>query len=239
MEPIVRIEVATDVIAKFPRIRLGLVRGSVETAAQPPSSLIHEMRANALRELSAAGTTSANLDGHPHVTGWRETYREFGVNPKKFRPTHEAFARRILRDAVWPEINPIVDIYLTNQLEYLLPHGGYDLAAVAGTIRLTLSPGGELFRPLGGGEETTDAGEVVYRDDNSVLTRRWNFRDADATKIDTQTRRFLLMIEAADPEIPDAAVERAATSLANRYRAAWQGTVEARMVIVDGEPIEL
>jgi DNA/RNA-binding domain of Phe-tRNA-synthetase-like protein len=225
--------------AKFPRIRLGIVRGSIDARVPDISGRIAEMRVQAMAQLARNGVNAETLETHPHVVGWRQTYEACGVKPKKFRPTHEALARRLLRDGAWPEINPIVDIYLTNQVAHLLPHGGYDLAQISGPIRLRESSGGEAFTPLGGGAEITEPGEVVYDDTVRVLTRRWNWRDADATKITAETRTFLLMLEAADPMITDAAVEMATTDLVNRYRATHSGQFEGRFVVADDQPIPL
>lgn len=65
-------------------------------------------------------------------------------------------------------------------------------------MQLILSSGDEPFRPIGAAEgsfETTKKGEVVYRDDTRILTRAWNHRDCDETKIQDETVDFAIFVE--------------------------------------------
>jgi DNA/RNA-binding domain of Phe-tRNA-synthetase-like protein len=67
---------------------------------------------------------------------------------------------------------------------------------VRGTIRLRYSGGGEAFVPLGSSvPEETYPGEVVYADDSRILTRRWNYRDCDETKITEETSAFIMFVD--------------------------------------------
>jgi DNA/RNA-binding domain of Phe-tRNA-synthetase-like protein len=101
------------------------------------------------------------------------------------------------------------------------------LLALRGGLRLDVSPGGERFVPLGGGaEEATSPGEVVYRDDEQVVTRRWNYRDCDATKITDDTRQFILMVEAPSREITQEALQAALRDLEERYSRGFEGTFQ-------------
>jgi DNA/RNA-binding domain of Phe-tRNA-synthetase-like protein len=108
-------------------------------------------------------------------------------------------------------------VYLSNQAAHLLPHGGYDSDTLNGNIQLRISPGGEPFVALGGANEVTDASEIIYpfiislyslfdffsySDEKQVLTRRWNSRDCEVTKITASTRNFLLFVELPSDKIP-------------------------------------
>lgn len=216
------LNVSEEVLTLFPRIRLGLLRGSISSPQSDLQATITDLRAKALAALAALAPTPEALAEVKNIAVWREAYKAFGTKPTKFRPTHEALARRLLKDGAWPDINPIVDIYLTNQIDHLLPHGGYDATTLAGDLALYVSPGNEPFEPLGGGQEATEPGEIVYRDQRRVLTRRWNYRDCDATKITDHTTDFLLMIEAPEG-IEASLVENACSDLARRYARAYDG----------------
>ena len=72
------------------------------------------------------------------------------------------------------------------------------MTTVVGDLRLSLSTGGEDFQPLGSadpGAEKTKEGEVVYRDDVRVLTRAWNHRDCEPTKISNDSSEFAIFVE--------------------------------------------
>lgn len=225
-----RFTVADDVLARFPALAIGILEGEVEAPRADLPSTLRGLQSAALDRLRAASPDAPSLMARPNVRAWRDAYQRFGVKPTKFRPTHEAFARRLLKEPSWPAINPLVDVYLTNQVAHLLPHGGYDRAALDGDLRLARSPGGEPFEPLGGGEERTDPGEIVYRDRGRVLTRRWNYRDAEATKITADTRRFLLLVEAVEG-IPAAAVEEAVADLERRLAGCFAGRFTRHLLV--------
>ena len=223
-------------ITLFPETVVGIVYGHGTVVRTEFQDLLSAFRANAMSALRAKLGSEGDQQ-HENIEAWRDAYRLFGVNPKKHRPTHESLARRLMRDGHWPTINPIVDLYLANQAEFLLPHGGYDCARILWPICLSRSPGNEIFEPLGGGQEATDPDEVVYRDGNRVLTRRWNCRDCDSTRITESTSEFVLMIESPSARIPCAVVDAAAAGLAQKCRLAFNG--EFSHTLLEAHPGEI
>jgi DNA/RNA-binding domain of Phe-tRNA-synthetase-like protein len=224
--------------ALFPDVTIGCVSGRIRAERPDARRTILELREAAEAKVRALPFDRERLTSHPHIGAWRAAYQKFGVKAKSHQPTHEALVRRILKDGSWPDVNPIVDVYLTNQAFHVLPHGGYDAATIAGPIRLAVSPGDERFVAIGGEAEVTKAGEVVYRDDARILTRRWNYRDGDATKITPASRTFVLMIESPSAEVSAAAVEAAGQDLVERYRRAFDGDFAATTLRVTPESRE-
>jgi DNA/RNA-binding domain of Phe-tRNA-synthetase-like protein len=111
---------------------------------------------------------------------------------------------RSLRSRGVPSVNPLVDLYNAVSLRHLLPCGGEDLDAIQGNLRLTVASGEESFVPLGGTEAMPpQPGEVVYADEAGVVCRAWNWREADRTKLTSDTRRAVLVIEALPPRTAD------------------------------------
>jgi DNA/RNA-binding domain of Phe-tRNA-synthetase-like protein len=208
----------------FPDMIIGLVSGVIEQVRPDAEGQILAMRESAMDNLRSKFPSTEELGQHPHIRAWRDAYQKFGVKAKDHKPTHEALTRRLINQGVWPTINPLVDVYLTNQVDHILPHGGYDTDTLTGSIALVSCQQPEPFHPLGGGEELTNRGELVYRDDARVLTRRWNHRDCDATKLTDKTKSFLLFIESPGKEIPESVIEKAAQDLVERYKRCFQGT---------------
>jgi len=150
-----------------------------------------------------------NLTEHPFIGAWRTTYRKFGVKAKDHKPSAEAMIRRILKGENIPHINTIVDCYLIIMCKYFLPLGGYDLDRIDGDIRLRYSSGGEEFTPIGvNEEELTNPNEIVYSDDSGILTRRWNYRDCEKTKITSKSKNVALFVEAGEKTIPTSEIEK-------------------------------
>jgi len=223
-------QIDSTVATRYPEVGVAVIDGEVARIRPEAVDTLSDLRREAEDRLRSLLSTPEDLTNHPHIAAWRATYQSFGVNPKKDPPTHEALARRLLKGKGWPRIHLLVDIYLTNQVAHLLPHGGYDLATIEGDIFLTTSPGGEPFLALGGGQEVTTTGEVIYRDARRVLTRCWNCQDCDVTKLTPDTKRFVLMIESPSRLIRPEILEHAGHDLIRRYSRCFEGQIRLQMV---------
>jgi DNA/RNA-binding domain of Phe-tRNA-synthetase-like protein len=195
-----KLRIEHDVFQLFPGLKVGVVVGRglrIRRRSQELRNLIDE---NSRKLLEKIG--NQKLADLPNINSWRETYRQLGVSPKKHRPTAEALLRRVIKGQGVPNINTAVDAYLAVELLTMLPIGGYDLGAIAGDICLKVSKGGECFFPLGGEDvQYTNPGEIVYADNKSILTRHWNYRDCENTKITENSQDIILASEAALEDI--------------------------------------
>jgi len=189
--------ITDEIFSQYPDLRVGVVVGH-GLDIRPGHPLLPEHIERLRRSLSER-VGDRPLSEFPNIAAWRETYRSFGVNPRKFTPTAEALLSRLLKNKPFPNINTAVDAYLLVEMETMLPIGGYDLRKLSGDVTLRRSPGGEAFEPLGSGGavETTTGNEMVYADHLRVLTRNWNYRDAETTKISEETTDIVLACEAA------------------------------------------
>jgi DNA/RNA-binding domain of Phe-tRNA-synthetase-like protein len=193
-KPTLRVE--EGVLDLFPQLMIGRVDATaIELGRWSEEAFAREVD-EALSRFRHRFATENDLVAHPHLDTWRRAYSAFGVNPKRQRPSAEALLRRVLKSGSMLRVNPVVDVYLLSELEYLLPVGGYDTSLTTGDVVLRRSPGGEPFVAIGGSsDEDTKAGEVVYADDRGVLTRCWNWRDADRAKITELTKEAALFVE--------------------------------------------
>ncbi|HEX8219978.1 MAG TPA: phenylalanine--tRNA ligase beta subunit-related protein [Chloroflexia bacterium] len=191
-----------DFWALFPTAHIGVViaRGiDNEAAGEEAATLLAQAAAQASAALQDGTQDMVDWATYPAVAPWREAYRAFGVKPNKYRSSIENLLRSARAGPV-RSINPLVDLYNSVSLRHQLPCGGEDLAAVVGDIRLTRAAGDELFVPLGSPEpQPPQAGEVIYRDDEGVLCRAWNWREAERTKLTPTTREAFLCIEVLPP----------------------------------------
>jgi DNA/RNA-binding domain of Phe-tRNA-synthetase-like protein len=155
---------------------------------------------------------------HPHIDSWRDAYRAFGTNPKRQRPSVDALRRRLARNGKLPRITPLVDAYNLVSATYAVPAGAFDLDAVAGDIEVRPATGDEHFTPLGEPDETETPrpGEIIYHDAASVLTRHWNHRDADRTKVTDDSTAVVFLLETTHDKLFGDLVRQAAEDLASR-----------------------
>jgi DNA/RNA-binding domain of Phe-tRNA-synthetase-like protein len=133
---------------------------------------------------------------HPRIKPWRTAFSKLGISGSKFQSSIESMARRILKGDPFPKVNPLVDLYNSVSLRYLVPMGGHDLDTIAGNIYLQFAEGWEPFTPMGGGETIiVSKGELVYRDDREVLTRNWVWRQCEKDKATERTKNIFIPID--------------------------------------------
>ncbi|GAA2618541.1 phenylalanine--tRNA ligase beta subunit-related protein [Actinomadura fulvescens] len=167
--------------------------------------------------LSLSGERAAGAQEHPHVIAWREAYQAFGAKPKRTRPSVDALIRRA--DSL-PTINKVVDAYNAVSVEYVLPIGGEDLDGYRGAARLARATGDEPFDVIADGEPAVEhpaPGEVVWRDDQGVTCRRWNWRQCVRTRVTEDTKNVLFLLERLEPYSLDR-LREAGDDLAARLR---------------------
>jgi DNA/RNA-binding domain of Phe-tRNA-synthetase-like protein len=215
----------------FPDLRIGLVfaEGLNNVYSEELEAFV-KMRFNSfIREY----TNKEELFlSHKNIEAWRETYRRFGVNPKKKKSSSEAILTRTLQKGFIPHINPVVDCYLACVTKYFFPLGGFDLHKIKGDILLDISNGSKMFRGVGEeNEELVPQGEVVYADAERVLTRYFNYRDCDATKIDENSKKMIFVVEAALDTITDAEIQETSTDLAQQLEQFF--SAKTNIVYVD------
>jgi DNA/RNA-binding domain of Phe-tRNA-synthetase-like protein len=74
--------------------------------------------------------------------------------------------------------------------------GGHDLDTLKGNISLRFAEGWEPFTPMGGGEKIiVPKGELVYCDDQEVLTRNWVWRQCEKDKATENTKNIFIPID--------------------------------------------
>jgi len=133
---------------------------------------------------------------HPRIKPWRTAFTKLGISGSKFPSSIESMARRVLKGDPFPKINPLVDLYNSVSLRFLIPMGGHDLDTLEGNIHLRFTEGWEPFSPMGGGETVTvPKGELVYRDDREVLTRNWVWRQCEKDKATEKTKNIFIPID--------------------------------------------
>lgn len=143
---------------------------------------------------------SEKINQHPQILAWREAHKKFGNDPRRYAPSVWAIAKRVVKGGELPAINNLVDLYNYICLRYVVPVGGEDLDKCSGDIVLTYADGDENFREIGAIENNPpEKGEIVYKDNDGVLCRKFNWREADRTKLTEETKNAVIVIEALSP----------------------------------------
>ncbi|MFE0762289.1 B3/B4 domain-containing protein [Streptomyces smyrnaeus] len=181
--------------------------------------------------LAEAEAKACDPEQHPHVAAWREAFRAFGAKPKRTRPGVDALLRRAPEGL--PRVDRLTDIYNAVSVAHVVPLGGEDLDHYVGPLRLTRAEGTEPFALMSGGEPVTEnprAGEVIWRDDEGVTCRRWNWRQCVRTRLTTGTTRAVFILDALEA-MDDTALEAAGRALTEALRTSSPGATTASRLL--------
>jgi len=178
----------------LPDLTIGMVVAT-EVDNTRPVREVDDLLTQAIEEMRKSFVADKAQD-HPRIKPWRTAFSKLGISGSKFPSSIESMAKRILKGDPFPRINPLVDLYNGVSLRYLVPMGGHDLDTLKGNIHLRFAEGSEPFTPMGGGETmVVPKGELVYRDDQEVLTRNWVWRQCEKDKATEKTRNIFIPID--------------------------------------------
>jgi DNA/RNA-binding domain of Phe-tRNA-synthetase-like protein len=190
--------IAPEIFERFPGYVRGVVIAHDVKNGPSPAELVQM-----LREAEASVRAQVNLEQiaeEPRIKSWREAYRAFGAKPAEFRSSVEAMARRALRGDELPSINALVDIGNVMSLRHLIPAGGHAIDLLNGDIELRFASGDEEFVAFG--TETMEhplPGEVIFVEGNTVLTRRWTWRQGHHTLTLPETTAIEFNVDGLPP----------------------------------------
>lgn len=203
----IQYSIAEEIFRQFP----GYVRGVViaEEVINGPSPKAMDQL---LREAEESVRGRLRLEGvaeEPRIKSWREAYRSFGAKPSEYRSSIEALVRRVLRKDPLPSINALVDIGNIVSLHHLIPAGGHAIDVVSDDLNLRPARGDEWFVPFGSDQQEHPLpGEIVFAEGDTVLTRRWTWRQANHTLTLPETRAIEFNLDGLPP-VPSEEIEQA------------------------------
>ncbi|HSB65485.1 MAG TPA: phenylalanine--tRNA ligase beta subunit-related protein [Anaerolineales bacterium] len=191
-------QISPEIFEKYPGYARGVVLAmDVKNGASPPE-LVWMLR-NAEEQVRSQASLETIAD-HPRIKSWRDAYKAFGAKPSDFRSSVESMARRVLRNDQIPSISALVDIGNIVSLQHLLPVGGHSMDELSKDIELRPATGEEVFVPFGATEiEHPLPGEVIFVEGNTVLTRRWTWRQANHSLTLPDTHSIEINIDRLPP----------------------------------------
>lgn len=219
------LKIDSKIFDLFPDVTLGIVTlHDINNKGHNPEieQLLRDAQSQAIAKLGNIPVTE-----HPAIIPWRAAYRKFGAKPKDYPSSIENLLRRILKGEQIRHINKLVDIYNVISLKFLLPAGGEDLSKIQGEILLTLASQNEQPVILLGEKEARPPhpGEVIYKDDIGTICRRWNWKEAERTKLTEKTKDAILVIEGILPEDKEK-VKQAVSDLADLVKKYCGGEIQ-------------
>ena len=192
-----------EIIARFPQVVGGVILARGMQNGPTPQALAAAYAAEQQATLARIGSTP--LSDLETLAAWRGAFREFGVNPTKYRSASEALLRRLTKKGDIPNINALVDLCNLVSIRYALPVAAFDARHLTGPITVQFAAGDENFTPLfEQAAEHPEPGEVIFADEAKlVVARRWCWRQSDESATRLDTTEAIFTVEAQHPHGPE------------------------------------
>ena len=178
---------------KFPSISVGtaVIRGVSIEKTNPSLEVEKEEVLKNLENL-----TTEELGEFKETKSYRTLYKEMGVDWHSRRPSPEALLRRIALKKGLYTINTCVDAYNLVVMKNRISVGAFDLDAIKLPTVLRLAHKGEQILLLGDEQPTdyTDR-EIAYFDGNGGYNMDFNYRDAQRTAVQLETKNILVNVD--------------------------------------------
>ncbi|MFD1739708.1 B3/4 domain-containing protein [Bacillus salitolerans] len=88
------------------------------------------------------------LTQYKGITEWRSIFKQIGMDPSRYRPSHEALLRRIAKRQFVTSVNSAADINNFFSIQYGLPIGIYDFDKIVGNVTIRLGSENENYEGL-------------------------------------------------------------------------------------------
>jgi DNA/RNA-binding domain of Phe-tRNA-synthetase-like protein len=136
-----------EIKISLPGARLGIVEADGASVV-----LVHPDLAKLMDEVyvrkRAEFTVESLAEAEP-VRAVRAMFREWGIDPSKYRPSSEALLRRVVQGKGLYRVSNVVDIGNLGSLETGWPYGCYDRAKINPPVALRHGAAGEKYEGIG------------------------------------------------------------------------------------------
>lgn len=185
-----------DILEQFAGLSGGFILGQGMQNSPSPEALEQAYLLEQQSVLARIGDTP--LSEIESLAAWRAAFRQFGVDPTKYRSAAEALLRRLTKKGDIPSINALVDICNLVSIRYAIPIAAMDRRAIEGAVRVQFARGDERFVELDREAFVfPEPGEVIFTDESKmVVARRWCWRQSNHSAAQVETSHAVITIEA-------------------------------------------
>lgn len=178
---------------KFPSVAVGIaiikgvsIKKSDENLEKEKQSLL----------LSFESLTTEQLGQYPEIVSYRKLYKATGIDWHSRRPSPEALLRRIALKKGLYDINTCVDAYNLIVMKHRVSIGAFDLDNIEFPTMLRMAKEGEEILLLGDTDITKyKAGEIAYFDQKGGYNIDFNYRDAQRTAVQLETKNLYINVD--------------------------------------------
>lgn len=212
-----------EIQIELPGVKLGWVEAD-EVRVGPANSRLAELM-DRVCEGKRREFTLESLAEAPAIRAVRAMFREWEMDPSKYRPSSEALLRRVVQGKGLYRVSNVVDAGNLGSVETGWPYGCYDRAKIHRLITLRHGTAGETYEGIGKKMWHLE-GRPVLADAAGPFGSP--ISDSTRSMVTETTREAFVVIYAPEP-VADTGIGAACERLCERLRefagaaAAWQG----------------
>lgn len=135
-----------------------------------------------------------SVKDYPLFRAYRDFFWSLGIDPTKNRPAAEALTRRILAGKPLPCINTLVDAYNLASINSGIAIATFDTDRLEGELSMRFAKEKETILGIGMNEPFILKGGEIVVSDQEKLVAIYPYRDADNTKVTTETKNVTIVI---------------------------------------------
>ncbi|MBM6616995.1 B3/B4 domain-containing protein [Bacillus suaedaesalsae] len=158
-----KVTIDPSVLSKVPDFKIGVIIYEDITVSSSPQMI--KGRFQLYQESISFDLEERPLSDYKGVKEWRSVFKKLGMDPSKYRPSHEALVRRIAKKDFLVTIHSAADINNFFSLQYGIPIGIYDKEKINGDIVIKLGQENEQYEGLN--NRNIDANQKLISLDNS------------------------------------------------------------------------
>ncbi|MGA8223065.1 MAG: phenylalanine--tRNA ligase beta subunit-related protein [Candidatus Acidiferrales bacterium] len=163
-------------------------------------------------ERKRRGFSLESLVEAEEIRAVRGMFREWGMDPSKYRPSSEALLRRVVQGKGLYRVSNVVDICNVGSIETGWPYGCYDRSRIRAPIAFRHGAASERYEGIGKKVWHLESRPVLADPDGPFGSP---ISDSTRSMI-TESAREILAVIYAPAAAPDASIERAMTRLGER-----------------------
>jgi len=214
-----------EIRIELPGVKLGVVEADGLHVVPVDLGLAKLM--DEVSERKRSEFTVESLAEAPAIRAVRAMFREWGMDPSKYRPSSEALLRRVVQGKGLYRVSNAVDICNLGSIETGWPYGCYDRARIRAPIVLRHGASGETYEGIGK-KMWHPEGRPVLADPDGPFGSP--ISDSTRSMI-TELAREILVVIYAPEGVADSGIEAAMARMGERFAQFAEAVGPARALI--------
>jgi DNA/RNA-binding domain of Phe-tRNA-synthetase-like protein len=195
---------------ELPGVKLGVLEA--DDLHVVPVDIAHAKFMNEVCDRTRRKFTLESLAEAQETRLVRAMFREWDMDPSKYRPSSEALLRRVVQGKGLYRVSNVVDICNVGSIEVGWPFGCYDRSHITAPIIFRHGAAGESYEGIGKKMWHLEGRPVLADPDGPFGSP---ISDSTRSMI-TESAREILVVIYAPASTPDASVEKALARLGER-----------------------